>query len=116
MSCDYCDSFLVDLGNLNHGVPDLGLTDERVHNCLIGSSNWSLSDAAYHVVMKMEPQSDVERISAVIQSHIPDATLEKYAGAELSFILPRQYTHRYRFREFYNDGSGDQKSFSIFQV
>nr|KAF6490070.1 hypothetical protein HJG59_010432 [Molossus molossus] len=51
--------------------------------------------ATYHIVMEIEPRCDVEKISAVIQSHIPDATLEKYTGAELSFILPKEYIRRF---------------------
>ncbi|XP_053781886.1 phospholipid-transporting ATPase ABCA3-like [Desmodus rotundus] len=52
--------------------------------------------ATYHIVMELEPQHDVERIFAVIQSHIADATLEKYTGAELSFNLPKEYTPRFK--------------------
>ncbi|KAM8777565.1 phospholipid-transporting ATPase ABCA3-like [Rhynchonycteris naso] len=51
--------------------------------------------ASYHVVMDIEPQCDVDKISAVIQYHIPDAILEKYIGAELSFILPKKHIHRF---------------------
>lgn len=92
--------FLVDLGNLSHGEPRWVLPDEKVQNCFIWSSKWFLSGATYHVIMEMEPQFDVEKICAVIQSHIPDATLEKHTRAELSFNLPKEYVHRYRFKEF----------------
>lgn len=51
-------------------------------------------------MMEIEPQCDVEKMSAVIQSHIPDATLEKYTEAELSFVLHKEDMWRYRFREF----------------
>lgn len=66
--------------------------------------------------MEIEPQCDVEKLSAVIQFHIPHATLEKYTEAELSFILPKEYIDRYKFREFQMGGLGDQKLFLIFQV
>ncbi|XP_066132948.1 phospholipid-transporting ATPase ABCA3-like [Saccopteryx bilineata] len=51
--------------------------------------------AAYHIVMETEPQCDVGKISAVIQCHIPDATLGKYTGAKLSFTLPKKHVHRF---------------------
>ena len=49
--------------------------------------------------MEKEPYCDLEKICAIIQSHIPDAILESYLGAELSFILPKKHAHRYSFRE-----------------
>ncbi|KAK1344442.1 hypothetical protein QTO34_013136 [Cnephaeus nilssonii] len=57
--------------------------------------------ATYRIVMEIEPQCDVEKLSAVIQSHIPHATLEKYTEAELSFILPKEYIER--FEALFND-------------
>lgn len=44
--------------------------------------------------MEKESHCDVEKISEIIHSHIPDATVENFTGAELSFILPKEYTHR----------------------
>uniref|UniRef100_G1Q1D1 ATP-binding cassette sub-family A member 3-like n=1 Tax=Myotis lucifugus TaxID=59463 RepID=G1Q1D1_MYOLU len=57
--------------------------------------------ATYRIVMEIDPQCDVEKLSAVIQSHIPHATLEECTGAELSFILPKEYIHR--FEALFND-------------
>ncbi|XP_054570373.1 phospholipid-transporting ATPase ABCA3-like isoform X2 [Eptesicus fuscus] len=51
--------------------------------------------ATYRIIMEIEPQCDVEKLSAVIQSYIPHATLEKYTEAELSFILPKEYIERF---------------------
>uniref|UniRef100_A0A8B7TJB2 ATP-binding cassette sub-family A member 3-like n=1 Tax=Castor canadensis TaxID=51338 RepID=A0A8B7TJB2_CASCN len=48
--------------------------------------------AGYHIVMEREPHCDVEKISAMIKSQVPSATLEKNIGGELSFILPKKYT------------------------
>lgn len=93
--------FLVDVVDLNHREPNLVLQGHvNVQNCFIWSSKWFLSGAGYHIVLEREPHCDVEKVSAMIQSHIPDATLENCTGAELSFILPKEYAHRYRFREF----------------
>uniref|UniRef100_F1N096 ATP binding cassette subfamily A member 16 n=1 Tax=Bos taurus TaxID=9913 RepID=F1N096_BOVIN len=55
--------------------------------------------AGYHIVMEREPHCDLGKICAIIESHIPDAILESYLGAELSFILPKEHAHRYSFRE-----------------
>ncbi|XP_072609792.1 phospholipid-transporting ATPase ABCA3-like isoform X2 [Vulpes vulpes] len=53
--------------------------------------------AGYHIVMEKESHCDVEKISEIIHSHIPDATVENFTGAELSFILPKEYTHRQNY-------------------
>ncbi|XP_014391344.1 PREDICTED: ATP-binding cassette sub-family A member 3, partial [Myotis brandtii] len=57
--------------------------------------------ATYRIVMEIDPQCDVEKLSALIRSHIPQATLEECTGAELSFILPKEYIHR--FEALFND-------------
>nr|XP_020764542.1 ATP-binding cassette sub-family A member 3-like isoform X2 [Odocoileus virginianus texanus] len=57
--------------------------------------------AGYHIFMEKEPYCDLENICAIIQSHIPDAILESYLGAELSFILPKKHAHR--FEALFND-------------
>lgn len=41
-----------------------------------------------------EPHCDPEAISRLVQHHVPSATLESRAGSELSFILPKESTHR----------------------
>ncbi|XP_043771460.1 phospholipid-transporting ATPase ABCA3-like [Cervus elaphus] len=51
--------------------------------------------AGYHIFMEKEPYCDLEKICAIIQSHIPDAILESCLGAELSFILPKKHAHRF---------------------
>jgi hypothetical protein len=61
-----------------------------------------ISGAGYHMTLVKEPHCNPEGISQLVQHHIPNATLESHAGAELSFILPKESTHRYvalyRFR------------------
>uniref|UniRef100_A0A8W4FEP9 ATP binding cassette subfamily A member 15 n=1 Tax=Sus scrofa TaxID=9823 RepID=A0A8W4FEP9_PIG len=49
----------------------------------------------YHIDIVKEPHCDVEEIAKIIYYHIPIATLEKNARNELSFILPKDYTHRF---------------------
>nr|XP_012645578.1 ATP-binding cassette sub-family A member 3-like isoform X3 [Microcebus murinus]XP_012645580.1 ATP-binding cassette sub-family A member 3-like isoform X3 [Microcebus murinus]XP_020137274.1 ATP-binding cassette sub-family A member 3-like isoform X3 [Microcebus murinus]XP_020137277.1 ATP-binding cassette sub-family A member 3-like isoform X3 [Microcebus murinus] len=67
--------------------------------------------AGYHIVMKREPHCDIEEISAIIHSHVPDATLENDIGAELSYILPKEYTQR--FEALFNDLEKKQKELGI---
>ncbi|KAM5199106.1 phospholipid-transporting ATPase ABCA3-like isoform 4-T4 [Hipposideros larvatus] len=67
--------------------------------------------AAYHIVLETEPRRDVGKIVAMIQSHVPDAILEKYTRAELSFILPKEYAHR--FKALLNDLEIEQKELGI---
>ncbi|XP_024903030.1 ATP-binding cassette sub-family A member 3 isoform X12 [Pteropus alecto] len=73
-----------------------------------------ISGATYHVIMEMEPQFDVEKICAVIQSHIPDATLEKHTRAELSFNLPKEYVHR--FEDLFTNLEKKQKMLGIVSI
>uniref|UniRef100_A0A452VD19 ATP binding cassette subfamily A member 3 n=1 Tax=Ursus maritimus TaxID=29073 RepID=A0A452VD19_URSMA len=51
--------------------------------------------AGYHMTLVKEPHCDPEAISRLVQHHVPSATLESRAGAELSFILPKESTHRF---------------------
>ncbi|XP_045632438.1 phospholipid-transporting ATPase ABCA3-like [Ursus americanus] len=67
--------------------------------------------AGYQIVMEKESHCDVEKISAIIHSHIPDATVENFTGAELSFILPKEYTQR--FEALINDLENKQKELGI---
>ncbi|XP_031243982.1 ATP-binding cassette sub-family A member 3-like isoform X2 [Mastomys coucha] len=48
-----------------------------------------------HLVMVKEPYCDIDEISKLIHSYVPIATLETNVGNELSFILPKEYTHRF---------------------
>lgn len=49
--------------------------------------------------MVKEAHCNVEEILKLIQYHIPAATVEKNANNEISFLLPKEYTHRYESRE-----------------
>uniref|UniRef100_A0A2I3S1T8 ATP binding cassette subfamily A member 3 n=1 Tax=Pan troglodytes TaxID=9598 RepID=A0A2I3S1T8_PANTR len=51
--------------------------------------------AGYHMTLVKEPHCNPEDISQLVHHHVPNATLESSAGAELSFILPRESTHRF---------------------
>uniref|UniRef100_A0A8C2MH63 ATP-binding cassette, sub-family A member 3 n=1 Tax=Cricetulus griseus TaxID=10029 RepID=A0A8C2MH63_CRIGR len=51
--------------------------------------------AGYHMTLVKEPHCNPEGISQLIHHHVPNAMLESHAGAELSFILPKESTHRF---------------------
>uniref|UniRef100_A0A3Q2H1J1 ATP binding cassette subfamily A member 3 n=1 Tax=Equus caballus TaxID=9796 RepID=A0A3Q2H1J1_HORSE len=51
--------------------------------------------AGYHMTLVKEPHCNAEGISRLVHHHVPTATLESSAGAELSFILPKESTHRF---------------------
>ncbi|XP_070581084.1 phospholipid-transporting ATPase ABCA3-like isoform X2 [Ptychodera flava] len=44
----------------------------------------------YHMTIVKKRSCDVERISSIVQHHVPDAELENNIGAELSYILPHE--------------------------
>ncbi|XP_060028826.1 phospholipid-transporting ATPase ABCA3-like isoform X2 [Erinaceus europaeus] len=70
-----------------------------------------LYGVGYHIVMVKEPHCNVEEISELIHCHISVATLEKNAVNELSFILPKEYTHR--FEVLFTDLEKRQKELGI---
>ncbi|XP_058142595.1 phospholipid-transporting ATPase ABCA3 [Dasypus novemcinctus] len=51
--------------------------------------------AGYHLALVKEPHCDPEAVSRLVHLHVPSATLESSAGAELSFVLPKESTHRF---------------------
>ncbi|KAL7979133.1 hypothetical protein Chor_015157 [Crotalus horridus] len=55
----------------------------------------SFSGAGYHMVMVKEPYCNLGEISHLIYHYVPNASLESNAGAELSFILPNESTHKF---------------------
>ena len=63
------------------------------------------SGAGYHMVIVKEPDCDVSLLSDVIVKHVPDAKLEHDVGAELSFILPHEMSHKFEglFTELENN-------------
>lgn len=51
--------------------------------------------AGYHMTLVKEPHCNPASVVQLVCHHIPNATLESNVGAELSFILPKESTHRY---------------------
>ncbi|KAM6155210.1 phospholipid-transporting ATPase ABCA3-like [Rhynchocyon petersi] len=65
----------------------------------------------YHIVMVKEPHCDVEEIKKLFHYHVPTVTLENNVGGELSFILPKEYSHR--FEILFTDLEERQKELGI---
>uniref|UniRef100_A0A673N6E8 ATP-binding cassette sub-family A member 3-like n=1 Tax=Sinocyclocheilus rhinocerous TaxID=307959 RepID=A0A673N6E8_9TELE len=51
--------------------------------------------AGYHMVIVKDAFCNVSEISRLVHMYVPDATLESTAGAELSYILPKESTSRF---------------------
>uniref|UniRef100_A0AAY4BFC7 ABC transporter domain-containing protein n=1 Tax=Denticeps clupeoides TaxID=299321 RepID=A0AAY4BFC7_9TELE len=51
--------------------------------------------AGYHMVIVKDALCNVSEITRLVQLHVPNAALESSAGAELSFILPKESTNRF---------------------
>ncbi|KAM4813642.1 phospholipid-transporting ATPase ABCA3-like [Urocitellus parryii] len=54
-----------------------------------------LYGVGYHIIMVKSPNCNVEKISEMIKRHVPTASMETNIAAELSFILPKEYTHSF---------------------
>lgn len=50
--------------------------------------------AGYHMVIVKDAFCNVSEITRLVHMYVPDATLESSAGAELSYILPKESTSR----------------------
>uniref|UniRef100_A0A3Q1M450 ATP binding cassette subfamily A member 14 n=1 Tax=Bos taurus TaxID=9913 RepID=A0A3Q1M450_BOVIN len=50
----------------------------------------------YHLIIVKDHHCDVKEISELIKYHIPEARLENNVAAELSFVLPKEYTDRFK--------------------
>ncbi|XP_072549037.1 phospholipid-transporting ATPase ABCA3 isoform X1 [Salminus brasiliensis] len=51
--------------------------------------------AGYHMVIVKDALCNVSEITRLVQMYVPNATLESSAGAELSYILPKESTSRF---------------------
>nr|XP_020862173.1 ATP-binding cassette sub-family A member 3-like [Phascolarctos cinereus] len=51
--------------------------------------------AGYHMIMVKGQHCNVHEIEILIREHIPNATMERNMGAELSFILPKENVHSF---------------------
>ncbi|KAM4598643.1 phospholipid-transporting ATPase ABCA3 [Polymixia lowei] len=51
--------------------------------------------AGYHMVIVKDALCNVSEITRLVHMYVPDATLESSAGAELSYILPKESTSRF---------------------
>ncbi|XP_015215344.2 phospholipid-transporting ATPase ABCA3 isoform X1 [Lepisosteus oculatus] len=51
--------------------------------------------AGYHMVIVKDSLCNVSEITRLVKMYVPNATLESSAGAELSYILPKESTSRF---------------------
>ncbi|CAG5897799.1 unnamed protein product, partial [Menidia menidia] len=51
--------------------------------------------AGYHMVIVKDALCNVSEITRLVHMYVPNATLESSAGAELSYILPKESTNRF---------------------
>lgn len=51
--------------------------------------------AGYHMVIVKDAFCNVSEITRLVHMYVPNATLESSAGAELSYILPKESTSRW---------------------
>ncbi|TRY96422.1 hypothetical protein DNTS_021457 [Danionella cerebrum] len=51
--------------------------------------------AGYHMVIVKDAFCNVSEITRLVHMYVPDATLESSAGAELSYILPKESTSQF---------------------
>ncbi|KAM8824363.1 phospholipid-transporting ATPase ABCA3 isoform 1-T4 [Synchiropus picturatus] len=51
--------------------------------------------AGYHMVIVKDSQCNVSEITRLVHLYVPNATMESSAGAELSFILPKESTSKF---------------------
>uniref|UniRef100_H2T045 ATP binding cassette subfamily A member 3 n=1 Tax=Takifugu rubripes TaxID=31033 RepID=H2T045_TAKRU len=51
--------------------------------------------AGYHMVIVKDALCNVSEITRLVQMYVPNATLESFAGAELSYILPKESTSKF---------------------
>ncbi|XP_049760994.1 phospholipid-transporting ATPase ABCA3-like [Elephas maximus indicus] len=67
--------------------------------------------AGYHLVMEKKPHCDVEGITALIDSHVPDGSVDNNTVTTLSFFLPKDHTQR--FVALFNDLDEKQEELGI---
>ncbi|KAM6155211.1 phospholipid-transporting ATPase ABCA3-like [Rhynchocyon petersi] len=67
--------------------------------------------AGYHIVLEKKRNCDVERITSLINSHLPGATLDNNITTTLSFFLPKE--HIQRFGDLFNDIEKNQEELGI---
>ncbi|XP_071130810.1 phospholipid-transporting ATPase ABCA3-like isoform X2 [Mytilus edulis] len=67
--------------------------------------------AGYHMVIVKDVTCDVNRVTEVIKSYVPSAEMENNVGAELSYILPHESSHK--FEEMFTDIEENKTAYGI---
>ena len=74
-------------------------------------SGYTFPGAGYHMVIVKESSCDVEALTQLIQSHVPEAQLESNISAELSYILPQDSSHK--FEELFTEIETNRKTYGV---
>ncbi|XP_064150853.1 ATP-binding cassette sub-family A member 17-like [Loxodonta africana] len=67
--------------------------------------------SGYYMTLVRKPRCDTEEIAHLIYHHVPNAVLEASMGEELTFILPKDSTHR--FESLFSDLERRQEELGI---
>lgn len=67
--------------------------------------------AGYHMTIVKNAICDVSRLTNVIKSYVPSAEIENNVGAELSYVLPHQSSHK--FEEMFTDIEKNKGTYGI---
>lgn len=63
------------------------------------------------MVIVKDVTCDVNRVTEVIKSYVPSAEMENNVGAELSYILPHECSHK--FEEMFTDIEENKTAYGI---
>ena len=67
--------------------------------------------AGYHLTIVKDSNCDVNKVTRVVQSYVPEAELESNIGYELSYILPRESSGQ--FETLFDDLQTNRKDYGI---
>ncbi|KAL4225817.1 hypothetical protein ACF0H5_013807 [Mactra antiquata] len=70
-----------------------------------------LFGAGYHLVLVKNKSCDVNRLTNLIQSHIPSASIESQISAEISYLLP--FNESSKFMALFNDIESQLSSLGV---
>ncbi|CAH1794818.1 unnamed protein product [Owenia fusiformis] len=67
--------------------------------------------AGYHMIIVKQPHCDVTKLTNIINRYVPMARLESNISAEVSYILPREESHK--FEELFTDLETNKEALGI---
>jgi len=90
---------------------------EGVVKC-VGSSLFlkSLFGVGYHMTMVKRADCNVDIVTSLVQSYVTNAKLESNVSAELSYVLPKEESHRFEELFYYLENNKDTLGIQSFGV